>query len=67
MSKRKTETTELQISSQEAGQTKTLVISGNVPNLHEDPKKIHQLLDLLNLPKGTQVKVVSTASSVIVR
>lgn len=45
----------------------SLVISGDIPNLHDDPQKVHQLLDLLGLPKGTQVKLTTTASSVIVR
>ena len=44
-----------------------LVISNCPPNLHQDPKKIHQLLDLLEMPKGTEVKVTINASSVIVR
>ena len=59
--------TELHVSSREGDQNKTLVISGDVPSLHDDPQKIHQLLDLLDLPKGTQVKVVTMATSVIVR
>jgi hypothetical protein len=44
-----------------------LLISGNVPNLHDSPDKIHQLLDLLGLPKGTSVRVTTKATSVIVR
>ena len=36
-------------------------------NLHDDPQKIHQLLDLLDLPKGTEAEVITEASSVIVR
>ena len=44
-----------------------LVISGDIPNLHDDPKMIHQLLDLLKMPKGTEVRVVTKAASVIVR
>lgn len=67
MSQQKSTTTELQVTSREGGNEKTLVISGDLPNLHEDPKKVHQLLDLLNLPKGTEVKVVTKATSVIVR
>lgn len=58
--------TELQVSPPGTA-SPTLVISGDLPNLHNDPARIHQLLDLLNLPKGTEVKVVTTAASVIVR
>lgn len=44
-----------------------IVITGAPHDLHSDPKKIHELLDLLNMPKGTEVKVLTTASSVVVR
>lgn len=57
--------TELHIGDAATGQS--VVISGQVGDLHNDPQKIHQLLDLLDLPKGTQVKVMTTATSVIVR
>jgi hypothetical protein len=59
--------TELQVSSRGSMEGNTLLISGDVPNLHDDPKKVHQLLDLLDLPKGTEVRVITTATSVIVR
>jgi hypothetical protein len=42
-------------------------IKGQVGNLHEDPKKIHQLLDLLGMPKGTEVRITTITGSVIVR
>jgi hypothetical protein len=38
-----------------------------LPSLHDDPQKIHQLLDLLPLPPGTKVRVTIVAASVIVR
>jgi len=60
----KAKATELEI---KAGSDNSLVISGNVPNLHDNPQKVHQLLDLLGLPPGTQVRLTTTASSVIVR
>lgn len=44
-----------------------LVIHGRLPSLHDDPQKIHQLLDLLDLPPGTEVRVTTVAASVIVR
>ncbi|MBE9179321.1 hypothetical protein IQ268_12190 [Oculatella sp. LEGE 06141] len=44
-----------------------ITIKGHIASLHNDPQKIHQLLDLLDLPKGTEVKVVTKAASVIVR
>jgi hypothetical protein len=49
------------------GQGSTIVIKGCPPDLHQDPQRIHQLLDLLNMPKGTEVRVLTTAASVIVR
>ena len=45
----------------------TVKISGALEHLHQDPKSIHQLLDLLQMPKGTEVRVVTTATSSIVR
>lgn len=60
-------TSELQVTMGQGDAEKTLVISGNVPNLHDDPKRVQQLLDLLAVPKGTHVKVMTTAASVIVR
>jgi hypothetical protein len=47
--------------------TKLVTISGPLPDLHDNPEKVRQLLDLLELPKGTQVEIVTQASSVIVR
>ena len=46
---------------------KSFVLSGEIPDLHNDPNKVQQLLDLLGVPKGTHVKLTTTASSVIVR
>ena len=44
-----------------------ITIKGDIPSLHNDPEKIHRLLDLLDMPQGTEVKVVTKAASVIVR
>jgi len=45
-----------------------LVISGAVPSLHDDPQTVHALLDRLEMPTGTQARVVVTkVSTVIVR
>jgi hypothetical protein len=44
-----------------------VTISGAVDKLHEDPKRIQELLDLLRVPKGTEVKVLTTATTSIVR
>ncbi|HEX8613778.1 MAG TPA: hypothetical protein VF800_21075 [Telluria sp.] len=44
-----------------------ITLAGNFGQLHDNPQKIHQLLDLLELPKGTEVKVITKAASVIVR
>jgi hypothetical protein len=42
-------------------------IKGDLGGVHQDAAKLQQLLDLLGVPKGTQVKVSSRVSSVIVR
>lgn len=58
--------TELHVTTHDGGEERKIIISGDL-SIHEDPSKIYQLLDLLELPKGTEVRVVTTASSVIVR
>jgi hypothetical protein len=63
----KEKSSKLEITPRAGGADKTLVISGDFPNLHDDPDKIHRLLDLLKMPKGTEVRVVTQAASVIVR
>jgi hypothetical protein len=42
-------------------------IRGHLSGVHQDPAKLQQLLDLLGVPKGTEVKIATRASSVIVR
>ncbi len=42
-------------------------VSPRLPSLHDDPHQIHQLLDRLGLPSGTEVRVTTVAASVIVR
>lgn len=59
--------TELQVASAATAEEHSLTIQGAIPNLHEDPQKVRQLLDLLELPEGTEVRVVTTATSVLVR
>lgn len=44
-----------------------IVLKGHLGALHDDPQRIHQLLDLLELPRGTEVRVITKAASVIVR
>jgi hypothetical protein len=65
MSKQNFVETEIQIKS--PGLDQEINLKGNIKSLHDDPKKIHQLLDLLDLPKNTEVRVITTAASVIVR
>lgn len=36
-------------------------------SLHDDPHRIHQLLDVLGMPPGTEVRVTTVAASMIVR
>lgn len=62
--KESTQETELRITAQGAD---PITVRGNLGRIHEDPQKIHQLLDLLELPEGTQVKIITQAASVIVR
>ena len=49
------------------GAAAPVTITGASHDLHSDPQKIHQLLDLLGMPQGTEVRVLTTASSSIVR
>ena len=44
-----------------------IVITSAPANIHQDPAKLHKLLDLLEMPKGTEVRIITTASSSIVR
>lgn len=60
-------TTALEIKPSGTGAKRSITISGELPNLHDDPAKVRQLLDLLELPAGTEVRLVTTAASVIVR
>lgn len=57
--------TEIQIST--GGSSSPITMMGNLGHLHDNPHKIHALLDLLELPKGTEVKVITKGASVIVR
>ena len=42
-------------------------VRGDLDDLHADPEKVQKLLDLLGVPKGTEVRITRRASSVIVR
>ena len=44
-----------------------LRIAGDLGAIYQDAAKMQHLLDLLGVPKGTEVKVSSRVSSVIVR
>jgi hypothetical protein len=48
-------------------ETASLTITGVPASIHRSPEKIHQLLDLLELPKGTRVTISTKASTSIVR
>lgn len=65
MQDNRAEETEIQIASN--GSHAPITLKGNLIGLHNNPQKIHQLLDLLDLPKGTEVRVITRAASVIVR
>ncbi len=62
-----TESTELKVSTPGGTTRQSLTITGPMRNLHDSPEKVRQLLDLLELPEGTQVEISTRASSVIVR
>lgn len=57
----------LEVELEIAGPEGPIAITGQLGNIHEDPDKVHKLLDLLGLPKGTEVRVTTRAASVIVR
>ncbi|MGD9560940.1 MAG: hypothetical protein AB7F88_00065 [Pyrinomonadaceae bacterium] len=59
---------ELHIESREAGdKTATLVIEGVPGDVYQNPETIHKILDALEMPKGTSVRVNLKASSSVVR
>lgn len=64
MSKIKHEDVEISIARTDG---EPISIKGDLGGVHQDAAKLQQLLDLLGVPKGTEVKVSSRVSSVIVR
>ncbi|MBV8253335.1 MAG: hypothetical protein JO154_12065 [Chitinophaga sp.] len=58
---------ELNIESGEKGKNAALKIEGVSYDLQNSPEKIHALLDLLEMPKGSKVTINYHAASVIVR
>jgi hypothetical protein len=59
--------TELHINPDDPEGGKKIIITGDIADLHNDPQRIHKLLDLLEMPEGTSVRVVTVAASIIVR
>jgi hypothetical protein len=59
--------TEIRFESKGAAQLPTLTISGVKSELINRPDKIRQLMDLLELPEGTDARIVFSAGDVIVR
>lgn len=57
--------TELEI--KPSGSGEAIIVKGNLATLHDNPQKVHQLLDLLGMPKGTEVRVTTRATSMMVR
>jgi len=45
----------------------TVAWTGATARLHESPQRIRKLMELLDLPKGTNATVFTKASTVIVR
>lgn len=64
MSKIKHEDVEISIARKDG---EPIHIKGDLGGVHQDAAKLQQLLDLLGVPKGTEVRVSSRVSSVIVR
>lgn len=56
--------TEIAIARQHGEQT---VLKGDLGGIHDDPEKLQKLLDLLEIPHGTEVRISTRAASVIVR
>jgi hypothetical protein len=50
-----------------AAQLPTLTITGIKSELINRPEKIQQLMDLLELPEGTDARIVYSAGDVVVR
>lgn len=50
-----------------ATEAASITIAGVSGDVHQSPDKIQRLLDLLEVPRGTTVKITTEASSVIVR
>lgn len=48
-------------------ETASLTITGVPVGIHGSTEKIHKLLDLLELPKGTKVTISTKASTSVVR
>lgn len=65
--KRDAEYTEIRFESKGAARLPTLTISGIASELINRPEKIQQLMDLLELPEGTDARIVYSAGDVIVR
>lgn len=63
----KDDSTQTEITISVKGEKSPISLKGALGSLHDNPQKIQQLLDLLELPKGTEVHVVTSAASVIVR
>ena len=59
--------TEVEMTIHPAGSAEGAITVRGQTALHEDPAKVRQLLDLLGMPQGTEVRVTTKASSVIVR
>lgn len=66
MSKRTAATAEIVFESKRTGKA-GVKITGVSRKLIENPERIRELMDLLELPKGTNARVIVETSDVIVR
>jgi hypothetical protein len=67
MLKRQTSTAEILITTREGDKLRQVVVTGDVSHLQDDPDKLYQLVDLLGLPKGSEIKIVAHTTSTITR
>jgi hypothetical protein len=45
----------------------TINLKGDLGEIHSEPERLQKLLDVLGVPKGTEVRITTKASSSIVR
>ena len=62
-----TPTTAVVFSTKDGTTLGTIALTGTGGRLHESPERIKELMNLLDLPKGTDARIFAKATSVLVR